>query len=622
MFNSQEYEHGRLGELKVDQHIVETPFLFPVVSLVTSTKASGGGIWKYILQANMNQGILRRNIPVMSQVLHFLNFIPKKINGLNTWRELGIRQRYQEDTGVKYNAPIFLDSGGFQLLSKKNIDLSPYGLSLSKTKGFQSILDLQQDFGGNIVASLDYPLHPKLLKEEAEERLERSAINAIKAADSLQKNNEWNPFYYIAVHGQNRQQIEQYVQQIFKKFSRNKKLRNYPFGLAIGSLVPLRGSRKYATIIDLIRGVQQSIPEEKRSITPIHIFGITGSLIPVLSYLGVDTFDSSSYVQEARSLSYLEPITRIPLPILEMEHITCDCRVCQEANLQYIQEALISDQKCRPVHHGHYKSKYYADIALHNLEMDFQLVKHIREAIKANELQEYLIEYTSSRSHLNKALDSLSCEDSSLKTRLSRKIVFFPEKQELSSSESLVSYKYKPDSFNILREEFTPKVNQKILLILPCSGEKPYSNSRSHRLIHDRLEQSIGKNSQLIHKVTLSGLYGPVPEEYECKPPIMGYDFRLDPLDEKQIRLLTDRLVHYIQLHSQHYYTYIGYATSKAYRMVLEQTKKEASNLVVLPYKPKSLRLTEFFRKENIAELIKIVQSALKEVNLGDNGQD
>lgn len=190
-------EYGRIGQLTNKEKNFSTPLLFPVVCLVTGTTARGGGLWKYVLQADQANGLLRRNLPVMSQVLHFLDFAPNNFKSVEKWRKLGIKQRYFEDVvpQIKYEAPLFLDSGGFQLLSKKSIDLSAYNLSLEGSKGYQSILRLQEEFGGDIIATLDYPLPPKLIKSEAEDRMNRSLENAVKSAYTLQKNQDWSPFY-------------------------------------------------------------------------------------------------------------------------------------------------------------------------------------------------------------------------------------------------------------------------------------------------------------------------------------------------------------------------------------------------------------------------------------------
>ncbi len=62
-------------------------------------------------------------------------------------------------------------------------------------------------------------------------------------------------------------------------------------------------------------------------------------------------------------------------------------------------------------------------------------------------------------------------------------------------------------------------------------------------------------------------------------------------------------------------------ATSKAYRTILEQAAKEVSNLQVLPVKPKSRRMTEFFRKENVAELVEKVSLVLNNTELTLQGE-
>ena len=51
---SHETSQGRLGTFAFDPNLkpIQTPFMFPVASLITGTTARGGGIWKYILQAD------------------------------------------------------------------------------------------------------------------------------------------------------------------------------------------------------------------------------------------------------------------------------------------------------------------------------------------------------------------------------------------------------------------------------------------------------------------------------------------------------------------------------------------------------------------------------------------
>lgn len=614
MFASKYSKYGRIGKLSLAQfEPISTPSLFPVVCLITGTTPKGGGLWKYILQADELNSIMRRNLPVMSQVLHFLDFIRTNRKGLEKWLDDGIKQRYFNEItpSVQYTAPIFLDSGGYKLLWNKNLDLSAYGWSIEDANAPLFILELQNKLGGDMVATLDYPLPPGLVKEEANERMQKSIINAIIAAQCLQQRSDYKPFLYVAAHGQDRSSMGHYIKQVFDKF-KAENLTNYPFGLAVGSLVPLRGGHKYFTIIELLRGLQENIPEELREKIPIHVFGVTGSMIPILSYLGIDTFDSSTYIQETRSLSYISSNTGRPQPVLEMENLTCNCRICKGINLAELQDALMADTRGQPLPNGHYKSKYYGDIALHNLEMDFRIVTQTKQVIKSDSLQEYLIEHTDKFPKLRSVLDIIAKEDDSLRVRLSRTVIPQPQKHKLNLNERVISLKYTSDDFDILKNGYYPPQDKQVLLIIPCSGGKPYSQSRSHRLIAERLEQALGKNAKRIHKITLSGLYGPVPEECENESPILGYDFRLEPFNKAQIDLIADRLVSYLERYGERYAACVGYATSRAYRTVLEQATQKVPYLCVLPIKPKTKRLTEFFRKENVAELVEEVKLALK----------
>lgn len=610
---------GRIGELVLQQdsplfHLT-TPILFPVVCLMTGTTARGGGFWKYVLQADENNGLLRRNIPVMSQVLHFLDFASCNSKALENWRQLSLRRRYNTEVRppLDYSAPIFLDSGGFQLLGKNLLDLSAYGLSIQDGNGPQTILDLQNDLGGNIVATLDYPLLPGLDKGEALERMQKSRDNAIQAALLLKETTGPIQFLFVAVHGQDKESISTYVQIVFEEFKENG-LADFPLGLAVGSLVPLRGSKKYRKIIEILQGVIESIPADCRDTIPVHVFGITGNLVPILAYLGIDSFDSSTYAQEARSLGYIDPQTMRPRPILEMEEDdwTCECRVCQQVTLTEIQDALTSSVRYRPLPNGQYKSKYYGDIALHNLELDFGIVEKTRSVIEADSLQEYLLEHLDRFPQLRPSVDVIAQTDISLQSRLTRTVHPVNTRDVEPDDEPSVSLRYTPDDFDILTNGYPgPPPSAQVLLIIPCSKGKPYSRSRTHRFITQRLEEALGKAICSVHKVILSGLYGPVPEEFENEEPVRRYNFQLQHYDHRQITLVTDRIARFLEHYGDQYNLCLGYATSRAYREVLDQVAQRDERLKVLPSNPKSRRLTEFFRHKNVEELVGAVSAVL-----------
>ncbi len=618
-------QHGRIGELYCGpERKITTPLLYPVINFLTGTSARGGGIWKYILR-----DIMKRNTPALSQVLHFIDFnFTRKY--LENWRKKSMREHYREVNG-DYNGVLFLDSGGFKLLYNTGLDLSAFGIS--RETEADDILSLQLDLDGDIVASLDYPIPPNLNRDEAELRMEKSLVNACQAAKRLSEKGDI-PYLYVCCHGQSRADIQGYVNNVFEQIGEISP----SFGLAVGSLVPLRGKNDTA-ILELITGTVEAIPAARRDTTAIHAFGVSGVLTPILAYIGVDSFDSSAYVQASRGLSYAHPQTQKKLKILEMETFVCKCYICQETSLEEIQQAFMDEKSYQPTSTGKFKSEYYAVIALHNFEMETQMLSEMREAIQADDAQEGLARHLGKYQHnsnIRQAIDWLSAKYTTLGIRLTRTLIQMPavaEKRNRNPNQLELfplDYDTSGDSHTLLREDETdtislnytpedfrvpvdyhPPQEKNVLLVIPCAGKKPYSLSRTHTVMAKKLEAAFSEKYQQIHKVTLSGLYGPVPEEFEEERAILRYDFQLTPQNDSQIQLCATRLGDYINEHGQHYDLIVGYATSRAYRNVLESVEKSSRYFILLPKSLKQRRLSEFFRHAHLNALVKEIAEGL-----------
>ena len=300
-----------------------------------------------------------------------------------------------------------------------------------------------------------------------------------------------------------------------------------------------------------------------------------------------------------------------------MDGFDCDCRICRDLDFDEAHRSLTSDVRLKPLASGLFKSKYYADIALHNLEMDLRIVDQARNALKTGAIIEQLVARAASSPEMRLALESLADCDPPLNRRLSRvvaPIANIPRPSHISIENydvRSVSLKFTPDSF-CLADTYEPPNTKHLLLVIPCSGDKPYSISRSHRIIAERLQQTVGVQTLTIHKVTLSGLYGPVPEEFEREDAIMRYDYRLDPTNADQIALCTERMIRYLTKYGNHYEAILGYATSLAYRTVLQQVAKQVKGFRLYPVQPKARRLSEFFRQTNIEELMNAVSAAIR----------
>jgi archaeosine synthase len=73
-----------------------------------------------------------------------------------------------------------------------------------------------------------------------------------------------------------------------------------------------------------------------------------------------------------------------------------------------------------------------------------------------------------------------------------------------------------------IAERYAKPAAADVLVLLPCSARKPYSESRSHRRFADALEESGARVH--VHEVIVTSPLGLVPRELECTYPAKEYD--------------------------------------------------------------------------------------------------
>ncbi len=150
-----------------------------------------------------------------------------------------------------------------------------------------------------------------------------------------------------------------------------KKLSNYNFdGFAIGSLIPIRGN--YSKIVEIVCGVKSQVKDK-----PIHCYGFSGiDGIYMAGLLGIDSFDSTTYITYARYRHYIIPQTgkRICLGVkvktekrYYLEELPCSCPICRK----YSYDDFIKGT-----------SRAVGLLSLHNLYVLVSYVQLINNAIK------------------------------------------------------------------------------------------------------------------------------------------------------------------------------------------------------------------------------------------------
>ena len=325
-----------------------------------------------------------------------------------------------------------------------------------------------------------------------------------------------------------------------------------------------------------------------------------------------------------------------------MDETDCNCYICEAYPLQEIQQAFMEKRSYRATSTGKFKSEYYAAIALHNFQTEADILDEMRTAIAADDALEGLVRHLAKYQNfrgLRRAAAWLSENDNTLAARLTRKSIQIPtsirtkrsqqnpnqlklfsfDSGDTNSKTSVipedrdsqtVSLAYTPDDFRV-PDDYQPPTGKEILLVIPCAGKKPYSLSRTHTMVTNRLEAAFGERQKRIHKITLSGLYGPVPEEFETEDAVTRYDFQLSPKNAEQIKLCAARLIGYLNEYRDNYTLTIGYATSRAYRKVFTLTEEHFPTFILLPKELRQKRLSEFFRHTNLDALVEAIRDKL-----------
>lgn len=609
---------GRRGRIETSHGTVETPALYPVLNFIGGTTTNSGGIWKYTRETLLRESEVSA---VMMQAMGFLdyNITPDNLNEF--WRQKPLHKHYEE----YLDRPLFIDSGGFTLMNSETFGEAPEeGGSENPWEIYtspESILNLQLDLGADIIATLDYPIPQNLREDEKVERMERSIESAVECLELLEDREE-DPTVYIAIHGHDYETINWYVGQFLETA---EDYRDQFEGFAVGSLVPIRSRRRIDMLVDIVQGAKDAIPEERTDEIALHVFGISGEMVPLLTALGVDSFDSRTYQQTAQYKDFIHPETWETVEASSLtEDWSCDCQACENLEVETMKNVLYSDKSYSKID-GYFKSEFYAKIAQHNFEIYQRQVKKLQQAIEEGKLLKHVAEFAQSHEAVAEGLRHAQLRDAELREALesigdesllagpgtgtfqSRLTSYINGNELEDSGQRTISLKHGPSDFNINRRNYTPPSKENVLLVLPCSQKKPYRESRTQQAVLGEL----GVLQDEIHKVTISGLYGPVPETYEDERPVLEYEYVLTTEDREQVELVTSRLHEFLVNHGDEFEEVVGYTTSKAYRDVIETAFQRYGRGNIYPVEPNALQLTEHFRSDNIEELLSHLRSRI-----------
>ena len=106
---------------------------------------------------------------------------------------------------------------------------------------------------------------------------------------------------------------------------------------------------------------------------------------------------------------------------------------------------------------------------------------------------------------------------------------------------------------NFVADRYSAPPNKPIILLLPCSAKKPYSDSKSHRLFTSVLESAMPGMVSRVAEVILTSPLGLVPRELERIYPAGQYDIPVTgDWDTEEIEIGTNALVTHLKKFSKH----------------------------------------------------------------------
>lgn len=267
--------------------------------------------------------------------------------------------------------------------------------------------------------------------------------------------------------------------------------------------------------------------------------------LAILAYLGVDIFDTIQCVLSARSGLLMTSSGRIHYPVAKSG--LCNCPGCEKIfeitqNLENI-GGEVKNKKLMSK-----KNQLFENLYEHNelaLLQELSLVKSYIAMGRLRELVEQRLATEPSLSGLIHVLDLLYYDKLEPFFPINRDAPYFA-----CTLDSLNRIEVKRFQKRVI-QRYTKPERKSILLFLPCSAKKPYSNSKSHRSFRYAIEDAIKKpeNRDQIHKIIVTSPLGLVPSELELVYPAQHYDIPVtDHWYQEELEMLKAMIQNYLKI--------------------------------------------------------------------------
>ncbi len=258
---------------------------------------------------------------------------------------------------AEFDGALFVDSGGYKLLNEGSLSGTNFSIETSQ----KLIHGIQRAFGADIAVNLDLPFEES---DVYRDRVSKTEATASFAAEFVNMDAEGSR-RYLTVHGYSKAMLDRFFDTVARTLP--GPIDQFYDGIAFGGLVPKKDDLN--GLINAVSSLKTVLAERNLSHLPIHVLGISGRAMPLLIALGVDTFDSSTYLHSAINGKYSTSLFT-STNVAEADFDICDCPVCTSPALR---QQMRGDAE--------YQKDILGPVAVHNLILQQQFVKRLRRSI-------------------------------------------------------------------------------------------------------------------------------------------------------------------------------------------------------------------------------------------------
>ncbi|RLG88987.1 MAG: tRNA guanosine(15) transglycosylase TgtA [Thermoprotei archaeon] len=473
---------GRIGVIKTSHGVIETPAFFPVINP---------------LRQDQELSVSKITEVGFKQIITNAYIIKKYFS--EKALSLGIHKL------LEFEGPIMTDSGAYQILQYGEIDVTN-----------REIVEFEKDIEPDIAVILDIPTSDDATYKQAKKSVEETLRRAREVLDIVKSSP--NIIWVLPIQG------GIYLDLVSYSASQASQLIDYEM-YAIGSPVKVMEHYKFWILTDMIFTAKSKLPVDK----PVHLFGAGHPMIlPFAVALGVDTFDSASYVIYARDDRYMTDSGTIRLK--DLITLPCECPICSK----YEPRDLLEMPKIQRV----------KLLATHNLYVIMREIKRIKIAISEGRLWELLEIRAKSHPLLYRALHSFKkyakyLESLDPRTKGNIHGIFIFDRMSL--------YRPKIKRFrNTCRDLIHSHIwigRRKRLIVIPGDPDnKPFSNSAIFAKVISELNVDY-KNDAICFYIPILGI---IPWELEDLYPASQFEMILE-FEDNALKDLEDLLINTIK---------------------------------------------------------------------------